>query len=79
MTTSTGTATSIDRTPEWRALAAHHRPPSGANRPSQLLISEVMNAYLHEHAPTKVSKAFIGTPRMLLMPSRRTASSTAGS
>src|SRR5262245_36840269 len=40
-------------------LAKHHRPPSGANRPNQLLVAEVMNAYLDEHAPTRVSKDWI--------------------
>ena len=40
-------------------LAETHRPPSGANRPSQLLIAEVMNAYLKEHAPTRPSKDWI--------------------
>ena len=40
-------------------LAKHHRPPSGANRPSQLLVAEIMNAYLEEHAPTKASRDWI--------------------
>jgi hypothetical protein len=30
--------------------------PGGANQPSQLLMAEVVNAYLAEHAPTKPSK-----------------------
>ena len=40
-------------------LARHHRPPRGANRPSELLIAEVMARYLEEHAPTRPSAAWI--------------------
>jgi hypothetical protein len=40
-------------------LAQQHRPPRGANQPSELLVSEVMAAYLREHAPTKTSAAWI--------------------
>ena len=36
-------------------LARNHRPPRGANRPTELLVSEIMSAYLSEHAPNKPS------------------------
>jgi len=39
--------------------ADRHSPPSGANQPSQLLVAEIMSAYLAEHAPTVKSKDWI--------------------
>src|SRR5262245_31267154 len=40
-------------------VADRHRPPSGSNAPTQLLCSEVLSAYLDEHAPTVKSAAWI--------------------
>src|SRR5262245_32931580 len=34
-------------------LAKTHRPPRGANRPTELLISEIVAVYLREHAATR--------------------------
>ena len=59
-----GTGASLhEREKAEAALEAHlaktHRPPSGANQPRQLLVSEVMARYLEEHAPTRPSAAWI--------------------
>ena len=40
-------------------LARNHRPPRGASGPSELLVSEVLSAYLAEYAPTRPSAAWI--------------------
>lgn len=41
-------------------LADKHRPPSGKSHPANLLVDEVMAAYLRDHAPTSRSKEWIG-------------------
>jgi integrase len=61
----TSTAAGIDERPKAEAalreyLAQNHQPPCGANRLDQLLVSEVMNVYLTEHAPTRTSAKWIG-------------------
>ncbi|MEQ1694960.1 MAG: hypothetical protein ABL901_03880, partial [Hyphomicrobiaceae bacterium] len=42
-----------------RHLAAQHKPPAGADRPDQLLVDEVMTAYLSEHAARSPSRDWI--------------------
>jgi integrase len=57
-------ASADDRTGAEKALQTHlaksHRPPSGATRPEEFLISEVVAVYLREHAPTRPSAKHIG-------------------
>src|SRR5262245_53380900 len=41
-------------------LAERHRPPSGSTRPQELLVDEVVAAYLRDHASKSPSHEWIG-------------------